>query len=186
MNNAMSQKTPPPRAASTVYFSMDDDWDVFAALPTPLVEVRPQMGYELHCGSGLGGEPVEVPNVVSQVVEQNVDIPVHGGMVHAMSLFPALVMGFISPAPAVSRSPAPAVENFSPAPAVFPSPQPVGKCFSPAPAVPAESTVPYVEQDRMRWRARPDCGLLLWDLRVFRYGGLQLAIPRSRHLLAAA
>ena len=39
MNNATGQKTPPPRAASTVYFSIDDDRDVLAALPTPLVGV---------------------------------------------------------------------------------------------------------------------------------------------------
>ena len=44
MNNAIGQKTPPPRAASTVYFSVDDDVDVLAARPTPLVEVRPQAG----------------------------------------------------------------------------------------------------------------------------------------------
>ena len=92
------------------------------------------MGRERYCGSGfelvldvtvppLGGELVEVPNVVSQVVEQNVDIPVHGGMVHAMSLFPAL--------PAVSRSPAPVVESFSSAPA----PAPMVEFFAPAPAV---------------------------------------------------
>ena len=80
MNNAMGQKTPLPRAASTVYFSMDDGGDVLAARPTPLVEVRPQMGYERHSGSGfelvldvtvppLGGELVEVRNVVSPAVE---------------------------------------------------------------------------------------------------------------------
>ena len=51
--------------------------------PAPLVEVRPQTGCERHCGSGfelvlevtvpqLGRELVEVPNVVSQVIEQNV------------------------------------------------------------------------------------------------------------------
>ena len=34
MNNAMGQKTP-PRAASTVYFSVDDDGDVLPARPTP-------------------------------------------------------------------------------------------------------------------------------------------------------
>ena len=44
MNNATFQKTPPPRAASTVYFTLDDDGDVLAARPTPLVEVRPQPG----------------------------------------------------------------------------------------------------------------------------------------------
>ena len=76
MNYAMGLTTPPPTAATTVYFSLDDDEDVLAARPTPLVEVRPQMGYERHCGSGfelvldvtvpqLGRELVEVPNVVS-------------------------------------------------------------------------------------------------------------------------
>ena len=48
MNNATGQKTPPPRAASTVYFTLDDDEDVFAARPTPLVEVRPQLGVLRH------------------------------------------------------------------------------------------------------------------------------------------
>ena len=48
MNNAMGQKTPPPRAASTVYFSMDDDGDVLPAQPTLLVEVQPQPGVLLH------------------------------------------------------------------------------------------------------------------------------------------
>ena len=32
----------PPRAASTVYFSLDDDGDVLAARPDLLYEVRPQ------------------------------------------------------------------------------------------------------------------------------------------------
>ena len=64
-----------------------------------------------------------------------------------MSLFLALAVKYISPAPAVSRFPAPAVEYFSPAPPVFPSPVPVVEYFSPEPAVPAESAVPYVEQD---------------------------------------
>ena len=41
MNNAMGQETPPPRAASTVFFRMNDDGDVLAARPTPLAEVRP-------------------------------------------------------------------------------------------------------------------------------------------------
>ena len=31
-----------------VYFSMDDDADVLAARPTPLVEVRPQPGVQRH------------------------------------------------------------------------------------------------------------------------------------------
>ena len=41
MNNAFGQKTP-PRAASTMYHRMDDEGDVLAARPLPLVEVRPQ------------------------------------------------------------------------------------------------------------------------------------------------
>ena len=87
-----------------MHFRLDDDVDVLAAGPTPLAEVRPQVGHERHCGCGFellldvtvpptGGELVEVPNVVSQLVEQNVDMPVHGGM------------EYISLAPAVFRSP---------------------------------------------------------------------------------
>ena len=48
MNNARGKKTLPPRAASTVYFSMDDDGDVLAGGPTPLAEVRPQPGIQRH------------------------------------------------------------------------------------------------------------------------------------------
>ena len=53
MNFAMGLTTPPPEAASTTNNRMDDDGDVLAARPTPLVEVRPQMGYERHRGSGF-------------------------------------------------------------------------------------------------------------------------------------
>ena len=161
-----------PTAASTVYFSLD------AARPTPLVEVRSQTEYERHCGSGfelfldvtvppLGGELVEVPTVVSQVVEQNVDVPVHGGMVRATSLFlvlpavsrspaplvesivasPALVFSpveYLAPAPAVFRAPTPVVESFAPAPAGFQAPAPVVEFIAPAPAV-SESPAPVFE-----------------------------------------
>ena len=48
MNNATGQKTPPPRAASTVHFDLFDEGDVLAARPTPLVEVRPQLGVQRH------------------------------------------------------------------------------------------------------------------------------------------
>ena len=48
LNNATGQKIPPPRVASTVYFSLDGDGDVLAARPTPLVEVRPQPGVLRH------------------------------------------------------------------------------------------------------------------------------------------
>ena len=52
MNNAMGQKTPPPSAACTVYFTLDDDGDVLAARPAPLAEVRPQPGGSAaHCGA---------------------------------------------------------------------------------------------------------------------------------------
>ena len=53
MNFAVGLTTPPPEAASTMYCRMDDDRDVFAARPTPLVEVRLQMGYQRHSGSGF-------------------------------------------------------------------------------------------------------------------------------------
>ena len=48
LNIATGQKTPPPRAASTMYYRMDDDGDVLAARRTPLVEVRPQPGVLRH------------------------------------------------------------------------------------------------------------------------------------------
>ena len=42
MNNATGQMTPPPGAAGTVYFSLDDAGGVLAARPDRLYEVRPQ------------------------------------------------------------------------------------------------------------------------------------------------
>ena len=53
MHNAMGQTTPPPRAASTVCFSLFDDGDVLVARPTPLVEVRPQPGVLRHTGAHI-------------------------------------------------------------------------------------------------------------------------------------
>ena len=43
MNNATGQTTPLPSAASTQYFSLDDDGDVLAARPLALDEQRPQV-----------------------------------------------------------------------------------------------------------------------------------------------
>ena len=48
MNDATGQTTPPPRAASTVYFDLCDAGDVLAARPPPLAEVRPQPGVQRH------------------------------------------------------------------------------------------------------------------------------------------
>ena len=145
-----------PQAAGAQFFSLgDDDVDAPAAVrPAPLVEVRPQMGYKRHCGSGfelvldvtvpqLGRELVEVPNVVSPVVEQNVHIPVRGvgrskvtrGGVQGLRPGQGPTFQFFSPAPAVSQSPAPVVEYISHAPAVSLSPAPVVEYISPAPAV---------------------------------------------------
>ena len=132
-NFATGLTTPPSEAAGTMHFRLDDDGDMLAAGLTPLAEVRPQMVHERHSGCGFellldvtapptGGELVEVPNVLSQVVEQNVDIPVHGGIEH------------ISPLPAAFRLPELAVEYLAPATAVFPSPAPVVEYISPAPA----------------------------------------------------
>ena len=56
LNDATGQKTPPPRAASTVYFRLDDDGDVLAARPGRLYEVRPP------------------DRVLWRTVEQNVDV----------------------------------------------------------------------------------------------------------------
>ena len=145
-----------PQAAGAQFFSLgDDDVEAPAAVrPAPLDEVRPQMGYKRHCGSGfelvldvtvpqMGRELVEVPNVVSPVVEQNVHIPVRGGGrskiprggVQGLRPGQGPTFQFFSPAPAVSQSPAPVVEYISHAPAVFPATAPVIEYFSPAPAV---------------------------------------------------
>ena len=43
MNNAMGLTTPLPEAASTQYFTLDDDGDVFVARPLALDEHRPQV-----------------------------------------------------------------------------------------------------------------------------------------------
>ena len=53
MNNATDQTTPPPMAASTEYFTLDDGEDVLAARPTPLVEVRPLPGVLRHTGAHI-------------------------------------------------------------------------------------------------------------------------------------
>ena len=107
--------------------------------------MRPQGQLERHTlvGFDLVLNPV-VPQMAEQLVEV-VDTSVHvggrsqlplggvqgsrpgqGSIVHAMSLFSALAVEYISPAPAVSRSPAPVVESIAPAPAV---------CLSLAPVV---------------------------------------------------
>ena len=123
------------------------------------------MGYKRHCGSGfelvldvtvpqLGRELVEVPNVVSPVVEQNVHIqppaPVEEYISHTPAVFPATapVIDYISPAPAVFPATPPVVEYFSPVPAVFPATAPVVEYFSPAPAPVVEyfSPAPAVSQ----------------------------------------
>ena len=81
----MGQKTPSPRAASTVHFSMDDDdGDVLAARPTPLVEVPPQPGVLRHTAAHIVDIlpyvqilDVPVPQLGDQVVEllQEIDAP---------------------------------------------------------------------------------------------------------------
>ena len=82
--NAMGQKTPLPRAASSVYFSMDDDGDVLAARPTPLAEVRPQPGVQRHTAVHIVDIftyiqilDVPVPQLGDQVVEllQKIEVP---------------------------------------------------------------------------------------------------------------
>ena len=110
------QKPPPPRTR-----------------PAPLVEVRPQMGCERHCGSGfelvlnvtvpqMCRELVEVPMIT--FVEQIVGISARGGpapvvesISHAPTVF-SLVVEYISPSSAVFEAPAPALEFLAPALAV--------------------------------------------------------------------
>ena len=112
----------------------------------------------------LARELVDVPDVVSQVVEQNVYIPVRGGgggrpkitlgfggglqglrpgqgsTLHAS----APMVEYFSPALAASQSPAPVMEFLSSTPAVSLLPDPVVEYFPPAPAV-FPSHVPVVE-----------------------------------------
>ena len=134
----MGLTTPPLEAARCT-----TGWTTTGRPATPLVEVRPQMGYERHCGScfelvldvtvpQMGRELVELPNVVSQVVEQNVDIPVRPD--RGRSKIPSWstprtrftgvfsVVEYSAPAPEVSEAPAPVTEYFFPAPAVFQAP----------------------------------------------------------------
>ena len=75
--------TPPPRAASTQYFTLDDDGDVLAARPTPLVEVRPQERVQRHTAELIIETfvPVQVldapvPQMGNQVMEvlQKIDM----------------------------------------------------------------------------------------------------------------
>ena len=53
MKFATGQMTPPPRAGSTECYRLDDDGDVLAARPTPLVEVRPLPGVLRHTGAHI-------------------------------------------------------------------------------------------------------------------------------------
>ena len=76
MHYATGQMTPPPRAASTEYYRLDDDGDVLAARPTPLVEVRPQPGVQRH--------------TAEQTLETFVFVPVLGGLL--ITVVPCLVM----------------------------------------------------------------------------------------------
>ena len=57
----------PPRAASTEYYMLDDDGDVLAARPTPLVEVRPLLGVQWHVAA-------HIEDIVPHV--QILDVPV--------------------------------------------------------------------------------------------------------------
>ena len=84
MNTATGQKTPLPRAASTVHFTLFDGGDELAARPTPLVEVRPQQGVLRHTVECIADVvpmvqilDVPVPQSGDQVVEvlQKIDVP---------------------------------------------------------------------------------------------------------------
>ena len=64
MNFATGQMTLPPRAASTVYFRLDDDGDVLAARPDRLFEVRPQPGVLRHTGTlFVDFSPVQIHDI---------------------------------------------------------------------------------------------------------------------------
>ena len=74
----------PPGRQARCYFSIDDDGDVLAARPTPLVEVRPLPGVLLHTAAHIEDVvpyvqilDVPVPQLGDQVVEflQKIDAP---------------------------------------------------------------------------------------------------------------
>ena len=84
MDNATGQMTPLPRAASSVYFNLFDDGDVLAARPTPLVEVRPQLGVLRHTAAHFEDivpfvqiHDVPVPQLGDRVVDllREIDAP---------------------------------------------------------------------------------------------------------------
>ena len=83
MNDATGQTTPPPRAASTVYFDLFDAVDVLAARPPPLAEVRPQPGVQRHTAEQIIETFVQILDAPvpqmggEQVVEfmRNFDVP---------------------------------------------------------------------------------------------------------------
>ena len=96
----MGQKTPPPRAASTMYFSLDDDGDVLAARPTPLAESAATAGVLRHSAEQIIETfvPVQildvpVPQLGDQVVEllQKID---------ALALVERVIADFSGPVPA--------------------------------------------------------------------------------------
>ena len=77
MNNATGQMTPPPRAASTEYFRMDDDGDVLAARPLALDEQRSQVRVLRRTVEQIGDVDPLVPALadsVPQMVDQLVAV----------------------------------------------------------------------------------------------------------------
>ena len=153
------QEEPSPQAAGAQYFTMhigeDDGQAPVAGRPAPL---RPQRGYERHCGSGfelvhdvtvpqLGRELVEAPTI-RFFVEQTVGIPNSGWWwaSRRSSRFPPQDRVLLVVAVEVfkvyahvrvrqRKMPAPVMEYISPAPAVFPLPETVVEYIAPAPAV---------------------------------------------------
>ena len=77
MNNATGQTTPLTRAASTQYFSLDDDGDVLAARPLALDEQRPQVRVLRRTVEQIGDVVFLVPALADstpQMVDQLVAV----------------------------------------------------------------------------------------------------------------
>ena len=100
MYNATGQTTPLPRAASTQYFSLDDDEDVLAAWPLALDEQRPRVRVLRRTVEQVGDVVPLVP-ALADSAPQKVD-----QLVAVVARYDTPIADQVIEAPKVSCSPA--------------------------------------------------------------------------------